>query len=786
MTARLRAMLSFIAIILLAFLLRLAAIDNAPLFGDEVAHLVRAHRIIQGELFAGLRHQKWLFSFVLAAFRPMGIEGMWIARTQSALSSTVTTAATIGLGSLVTHQWAGQRIAHRIGLLAGLLYAVMPLAVFHERQALVDSMLVMFTTVAAVLTVVYCKRPRNWLVGIIALTLAVAYLTKATAILTFTVPILAPLLLNNDPQQARRGMIVGGVAISLGLGLALLVNQVGVWTGIEIMQHHTPAAQNIALLYPFQSETWRTLHSNVSDVMVTLIGYIGFVPLAMILLVEIWLVAREASRSVLFLLIPSAVVVFVLIAARPVMSIQIVPPRYLLIALPFAVCLISLSTHILIRRLDVQQPAAKRVFWLVLVGQMTLPGLWFGAMAIHDPASIPLVDPDIEQYDWLYERDGTYPMAKALRKAWAESGAERIYVMGPGLYEMAIQAYLGPDTVTFASINQEDTRRAVLINWLSIGGPTFLFERQNRVDVIQGLNDVQVEQVGSYGYDDLALFRVVGAQDDLATQIHARLAGDPAFMEADYNTLAAALRDEAPPTQIAVFPSAHAATLAERVNRPVAPLAVETWPLTPAAVSDTLHQLETADLVERVDVVLVNEEASDADGMLRRALQQALYRTGEESWYGVLHRQQFITGPFDPALEPQAIIFENAIHLTASVVLDAEPQPDDAARFALRWQTDILVHDSFKMFVHLVDTSGNVLAQHDAIPGGGTLPMTSWTPGEAIDDHFAILIPNDAPSGRYELRLGLYDPASGLRLRVTNGEPGPDYAAIGHIDIQPR
>jgi hypothetical protein len=97
---RFREAISFITIIPLAFLLRLAAIDNAPLFADEAAHLVRAQRIVQGDLFAELAHQKWLFSLILSIFQPMGVEGIWIARVQSALASTVTVAAAVGLGTL--------------------------------------------------------------------------------------------------------------------------------------------------------------------------------------------------------------------------------------------------------------------------------------------------------------------------------------------------------------------------------------------------------------------------------------------------------------------------------------------------------------------------------------------------------------------------------------------------------------------------------------------------------------------------------------------------------------
>jgi 4-amino-4-deoxy-L-arabinose transferase-like glycosyltransferase len=788
LNSRFREAISFIAIILLAFSLRLAAIDNAPLFGDEAAHIVRAQRIVQGDLFAGLANQKWLFLLILSVFKPMGVEGMWIARVQSALASTVTVAAVVGLGTLLARRSLDRDAANRIGLLAGLLYAVMPLAVFHERQALVDSLMVALTTVAMVLTVGYCKRPRIWLPGLIALTLAAAYLTKAIAIPYFAIPIAAPLILVDNRRLMRRTLADGVIAVAAALGLALAINRLGVLSGTEIETRFTPVAQNIALLHPFQAETWRIIHSNFKDVVAALISYVGFVPLALLLLVEIWLIVREAPRALLFLLVPTLVLPLAPVVSRQVTAGKFLPPRYLLVALPSAVCLIGFSTHILLKRIGVQRRGVRRALWLVLVGQMALPGLWFALTAIRNPASIPLAEPDVEQYDWLYERDGTHPMANVLREEVAGSGAGHIYVMGPGLYETPLQAYLGPRTLTFASINQpEESRNATLAGWLAAGGPVFVFERQTRLDLIQSLGDVRLEPAGVYGYDDLYLYRVTGAQGDLAMQTYARLAGDPSFMGASYDSLAEAVaHDESPPAQVLVFPPDHAAALADRIDIPVAPLRVDAWPLTPAAAREALGQPGVGGGGDRIDTVLANEDQVDPAGTLRRALQQTLYWTGEESWHETLHRRRFVGGPFNPTLDPQAIVFEDAIHLTASAVLDAEAGPGEAVRIALRWQTETPVQDSFKLFVHLVDASGNLLAQHDAIPGGGMLPMTGWEPGEEVDDHFAIVIPDDAPAGSYEVRLGIYNPASGLRLRITSGSPQPDYAVIGRVTIRPR
>jgi hypothetical protein len=93
---------------------------------------------------------------------------------------------------------------------------------------------------------------------------------------------------------------------------------------------------------------------------------------------------------------------------------------------------------------------------------------------------------------------------------------------------------------------------------------------------------------------------------------------------------------------------------------------------------------------------------------------------------------------------------------------------------------------SYKVFVHLVDpTTEEIVAQDDAVPRRWTYPTTHWQSSEVVAD--TVLLSLDAvPPGRYHLRIGCYDPATGERLPVygKDGEPYPDdvvpLAAIHH------
>ena len=84
----------------------------------------------------------------------------------------------------------------------------------------------------------------------------------------------------------------------------------------------------------------------------------------------------------------------------------------------------------------------------------------------------------------------------------------------------------------------------------------------------------------------------------------------------------------------------------------------------------------------------------------------------------------------------------------------------------------------------MIDTNGTLRAQYDGIPGNGLLPMTAWLPDDPVLDRIAISLPDDLAPGSYDLLIGIYQPASDLRLHVTAG-PGnsPDSIPLGQILI---
>ena len=92
-------------------------------------------------------------------------------------------------------------------------------------------------------------------------------------------------------------------------------------------------------------------------------------------------------------------------------------------------------------------------------------------------------------------------------------------------------------------------------------------------------------------------------------------------------------------------------------------------------------------------------------------------------------------------------------------------QPGDILQLDLFWRTDAPLSERYKVFVHVLDQNGQIVAQTDREPGGGQKPTTNWETNEQIVDRYGVLIPEDTPPGTYAIEIGLYD-FDGTRLPV--------------------
>ena len=96
--------------------------------------------------------------------------------------------------------------------------------------------------------------------------------------------------------------------------------------------------------------------------------------------------------------------------------------------------------------------------------------------------------------------------------------------------------------------------------------------------------------------------------------------------------------------------------------------------------------------------------------------------------------------------------------------------PGDSLHLTLYWRALAEVDTSYTVFTHLTDDQGQIWGQRDSIPGQGTLPTSSWLPGEYITDEYEIAVRVDAPPGQYAIEIGMYELATMIRLPVFDAQ----------------
>ena len=144
-----------------------------------------------------------------------------------------------------------------------------------------------------------------------------------------------------------------------------------------------------------------------------------------------------------------------------------------------------------------------------------------------------------------------------------------------------------------------------------------------------------------------------------------------------------------------------------------------------------------------------------------------------------------------PAMQPPSPYRVDSVALGSGVGLvgydlPEEPLlPGDRLNLRLYWQCLAPMDVSYTVFLHLVGPDGSIAVQRDAKPQDGALPTDFWMPGEYVADEHVLEVPEGSAAGEYELRVGMYDVATGQRLPANRGGlPLPhDQITLGKVGL---
>ena len=108
----------------------------------------------------------------------------------------------------------------------------------------------------------------------------------------------------------------------------------------------------------------------------------------------------------------------------------------------------------------------------------------------------------------------------------------------------------------------------------------------------------------------------------------------------------------------------------------------------------------------------------------------------------------------------------DSIQLAGFAVDKPVSEPGASIQLKLLWRALARPDKDYTVFVHLLDSDGNLVAGNDSQPLAGTYPTTIWSPNEQILDTRRLSIPGNLPPGQYQLAIGLYYQPTGRRLSL--------------------
>jgi 4-amino-4-deoxy-L-arabinose transferase-like glycosyltransferase len=114
-------------------------------------------------------------------------------------------------------------------------------------------------------------------------------------------------------------------------------------------------------------------------------------------------------------------------------------------------------------------------------------------------------------------------------------------------------------------------------------------------------------------------------------------------------------------------------------------------------------------------------------------------------------------------------IFADALHLL-SVSFPDKIEPARVFPVQFFWKVLQPVAADYTIFIHIVDSNDQIIAQLDRPPGGGTSPTSSWQVDQLLRDTYPVPLPSDLPPGLYRVRMGLYTWPDLTLQPVHNGE----------------
>jgi len=754
-------------ILLLALWLRLVNLYAAPVFVDEGTHLNWARQFAAGKAnYPILMDGRLLAVAAFALFDPFGPEPLWLARAATALGSLINVAVCLALARALAGPWAGN--------IAGLLYAVLPYALFHERQALADPISTAFGSLVVFATWQLARTQNKWWSVPLGLSLTGAMLAKMQGAFYLAIPAFIWALWPGSWRERRQlaahlGLAGLAAAVSAGLWLLALGPRVGTPSGVLLGTTVTLMQCPPALCRGDVAEQVRLLPGALSSLTEMIPPYFGW-PLIALALIALALELRDAVRSgqrrerrserVRLSMSLGAATLLMLAVLLAALRAELLP-RYAGFLAP-AVCVLAALAFDRYRHAYgnalIPNAAVGLLIALTLTNSYTL-------VTAPTRAALPPID-ERQYLTGPYSGVGFRELMHTIRDYETDPQRPPLVVLGTAWQTLSANSYV--EARVWKAQAALDLTWADVQNAFTAGRTVYLLDEAppnadpNAPDVagFVARNFAARNPGGRPGEAKPLRLRRYTAQAAGAPALFGALFPAPEGLFDHYDQL---LAETTPQMLLVAHPQHQASFIIGRpgaVNQAVV-FTPQPWQLN--LLMGSLPPLLPDYAMVRT--VFLDETRFDPERAFEGWLAARLFHEAQRH-FGPLRVVDWAApaGRLLETWQPNARFDELGVLERVDVF---EPAPASAERLLVRatYRATAPTAAPYKVFVHLYQ-GDRIFAQHDAQPVGELRPTTGWRPGELIVDQLSLRLPPDLPPGPYQLRLGLYAADTQQRLPV--------------------
>ncbi len=257
---------------------------------------------------------------------------------------------------------------------------------------------------------------------------------------------------------------------------------------------------------------------------------------------------------------------------------------------------------------------------------------------------------------------------------------------------------------------------------------------------------------------------------------------DPTYARDDYRGIAARIAEQARPDDAVILSAPNQWEVFTYYYR--GPMAVYPAPYRPTQAEARAWIEEIVQEHPRLFILFWGDTESDPERRIEPLLAQLAYKA-DDRWIGQVRLARYGTGPLPTTpVAPLSARLGDAIRLDGYALPQSSYTAGEVIPVTLFWRAETPPATRYKVFVHLLDANGALVAQTDREPVGGFWPTDRWPVDEPIVDRYGVWLPGSLSNGNYVLQIGMYD-FDGTRLPITqNGKVVGDAFPLTEVEME--